>query len=187
LSQVRDGRWWGGPAGLGVREQLIDQLQAPRVDTSVAGVADTGPGRVVLLELAAYRVGLAQDRTRPSWRVLLWTDIPRATFERARASQPRDDGRDPLAAEREMLDWARQSGVLLISVDEVFHAGAPMPLAEFYGMERVKRVGLGFAAAGERSRRPTACIVLMTRRCHKSQLPAALYRPVQARRWHRSN
>ncbi len=86
-------------------------------------------------------------RTSPSWRVLVWTDVPRDTF--ARALQPPAGGPDPLAAVRKMLVWALDSGVLLINVDEVFHAGAPMPLAEFYRMELAKRVGLGYGAASD--------------------------------------
>jgi hypothetical protein len=38
---------------------------------------------------------------------------------------------------------------------------------------------------GERSKRPATCVVLLTPPCHKSQLHAALNRPLQARRRHR--
>ena len=72
-----------------------------------------------------FRANVAElaRQTGQSWRVLLWTDIPRATFDQARASQPAADGSDPLAAVRDMLEWARLHHVLLINVDEVFHAG----------------------------------------------------------------
>lgn len=88
---------------------------------------------------------LLADQARPAWRVLVWTDIPRATF--AEAARSPADG--PLSAVREMRAWARRHGLLLINVDEVFHARAPMPLAEFYRMERAKRIGVGFAAASD--------------------------------------
>jgi TcdA/TcdB catalytic glycosyltransferase domain len=48
-----------------------------------------------------------------------------------------------------MLDWAREHGIRLINVDEVFHAGAPMPLDEFYRMELAKHLGRGYAAASD--------------------------------------
>jgi len=48
-----------------------------------------------------------------------------------------------------MLVWAERSGVLLISVDEIFHADAPMPLGEFYRMELAKRVGSGYGHASD--------------------------------------
>ncbi|HYS36193.1 MAG TPA: TcdA/TcdB catalytic glycosyltransferase domain-containing protein, partial [Pseudonocardiaceae bacterium] len=100
----------------------------------------------------AFRNNVAHlaDQTRGSWRVLVWTDIPRNTFAQAvQAAQRPAAGPDPHAGVRQMLDWARDSNVLLINVDEVFHAGALMPLAEFYRMELAKQLGLGFAAASD--------------------------------------
>ncbi|MEV0133075.1 hypothetical protein AB0H83_32015 [Dactylosporangium sp. NPDC050688] len=79
--------------------------------------------------------------------VVLWTDIPRATFHLAEEAPENVEG--PLAGVRQMLDWARRHDIWLINVDEIFHADAPMRLAAQYRMEMAKRMGLGYAAASD--------------------------------------
>jgi hypothetical protein len=53
---------------------------------------------------------------------------------------------------RDFLAWARATGLLLVNIDEVFHAEAPMPLNDIYRMELAKHLGLGFAAAADIAR-----------------------------------
>ncbi|MEU3516876.1 glycosyltransferase [Streptomyces sp. NPDC006654] len=80
--------------------------------------------------------------------VVLWTDVPRSLFDRAKEpSTPMEDAE--LTEVRDMLAWARASGVILLNVDEVFNAESPMVLHDFYRSETAKHVGAGYAAASD--------------------------------------
>jgi hypothetical protein len=84
---------------------------------------------------------------------VLWTDVPRARFDAARATPPAPDGRaDPLAPVRDLLAWADAHGIHLVNVAEVFHAGAPMILHVPYALELGRRTPQAFAAASDHLR-----------------------------------
>ncbi|MCK2239940.1 MULTISPECIES: hypothetical protein [unclassified Crossiella] len=97
--------------------------------------------------MAGFRgnYGMAATYYGDAYRAVLWTDVPRAQFEAARA----DDAPAALAEVRDMLDWARASNVRLVNVDEVFNAAAPMRLHQFYRVETGKQIGPGYAAASD--------------------------------------
>ncbi|MFD9123242.1 glycosyltransferase [Kitasatospora sp. NPDC059571] len=98
----------------------------------------------------AFRENVAAAaRALPGFDVVVWTDVPRAQFDDARSSPlaRRDTGR--LAEVRSMLDWARDNGVRLVNVDEVFSAGTPMDLQALYRTETAKQIGPGYAAASD--------------------------------------
>ncbi|HYS36049.1 MAG TPA: TcdA/TcdB catalytic glycosyltransferase domain-containing protein, partial [Pseudonocardiaceae bacterium] len=75
--------------------------------------------------------------------VLLWTDVTRAEFDAARLRPTRH----PAVAG--MLRWAKQNGIVLLNVDEFFHADKPMRLDPYYRMERDKQLPHGYAAASD--------------------------------------
>ncbi|CAM5572499.1 hypothetical protein SFUMM280S_00885 [Streptomyces fumanus] len=81
-------------------------------------------------------------------RAVVWTDVPRALFERATAEPAASDGPE-LAEARDMLAWARDHKVVLLNVDEVFNSESPMSLHDFYRAETAKQVGPGYAAASD--------------------------------------
>jgi hypothetical protein len=84
---------------------------------------------------------------------VVWTDIPRHRFARAAASPPAPPGQaDPLADVRALLGWARQHGILLVNVFEVFHAEAPMTLHAAYTLEMAKQLPRGYASASDHLR-----------------------------------
>ncbi|WP_327250036.1 hypothetical protein [Streptomyces sp. NBC_01320] len=79
---------------------------------------------------------------------VLWTDIPRADFDRAKAlGQAWDSPR--LADVGNMLSWAAPRNIVVVNVDEVFNAQSPMLLHEFYKAESAKQTGPGHAAASD--------------------------------------
>ncbi|MGW3152449.1 WXG100-like domain-containing protein, partial [Streptomyces sp. NPDC001177] len=81
-------------------------------------------------------------------KVALWTDVPRALFEQAKAD-PTDSDSAELIEVRDMLTWAQDSGVMLLNTDEVFNSASPMLLHDFYRTETAKQVGPGYAAASD--------------------------------------
>ena len=70
--------------------------------------------------------------------VVLWTDRTRE-----QASNPGD------GPTRHLVDWAREHGVVLVDLFEVFHAGAPMITHPQYVLEMAKRLPRGYAAASD--------------------------------------
>ncbi|MFK4107001.1 TcdA/TcdB catalytic glycosyltransferase domain-containing protein, partial [Streptomyces sp. NPDC019531] len=81
-------------------------------------------------------------------QLVLWTDVPRADFNRAAA--PSDTWDSPrLADVNDMLKWAAKNNVFVVNVDEVFNAESPMLLHEFYKAESAKQAGPGYAAASD--------------------------------------
>jgi hypothetical protein len=84
---------------------------------------------------------------------VLWTDIPRHRFDRARTVPPvPDGGTDPLEPARKLLRWAEEHGIHLVNVGEVFHASAPMTLHTPYTLELAQGVPRAFAAASDHLR-----------------------------------
>ncbi|MFF3855685.1 hypothetical protein [Micromonospora sp. NPDC002575] len=97
--------------------------------------------------------GAAADSYAGQVDFVLWTDVPRARFDAARATPPAPAGRpDPLAPVRALLAWADTHGIHLVSVAELFHAHAPMTLHTPYALELNRRLPQGFAAASDHLR-----------------------------------
>ncbi len=83
----------------------------------------------------------------------VWTDVPRASFQAADTTPPPPPGQpDPLATTRSMLAWARDHGIHLISVHEVFHAHHPMTMHAQYTAEMNKQLPRGYAGASDHLR-----------------------------------
>src|SRR6266545_750194 len=80
-------------------------------------------------------LGAFADQVRNTMTVVLWTDVPRRDFL---------FGSGEVA---EMRAWAVQHNILLVNVDEVFHAGAPMVRAAEYRLESAKATPTGLTAA----------------------------------------
>ena len=83
-------------------------------------------------------LGYAARRYAGHVDVVLWTDLPRSAFA--------EDG-DPEV--RRFAEWARQRGVILANVHEVFHAGAPMITHAQVVLEMTKQLPRGYAAASD--------------------------------------
>ena len=83
-------------------------------------------------------LGYAARRYAGHVDVVLWTDLPRSAFAQ--------DG-DPEV--RGFAEWARQRGVILANVHEVFHAGAPMITHAQVVLEMSKQLPHGYAAASD--------------------------------------
>ncbi|MEV5764328.1 hypothetical protein AB0L34_07120 [Micromonospora sp. NPDC052213] len=97
--------------------------------------------------------GAAADSYAGQVDFVLWTDIPRARFDAARATPPAPAGQpDPLAPVRALLTWADTHGIHLVSVAELFHANAPMTLHSPYALELNRGLPQGFAAASDHLR-----------------------------------
>jgi hypothetical protein len=124
-------RAWAGPLTGPVPLSAVTEI--PRV---VHGI---WLGRPLPEGSAFWRsyAGLA-DHYRGQLDVVVWTDLRRGHL-------------DAPAAQR-MVDWARAHGIALVNVAEVFHAGAPMPLAFPVAMEMGRCVPGGFAAASDHLR-----------------------------------
>ncbi|HET6500313.1 MAG TPA: hypothetical protein VFG87_06060 [Amycolatopsis sp.] len=84
------------------------------------------------------------------WRMVLFTDVPRAEFEALDHGIPLPN-KDPNRAEavRNMLEWARRHRILLVNVWEVWNSQTPMFLHNGFVTEMNKQVGAGFAAASD--------------------------------------
>lgn len=97
--------------------------------------------------MAGFRTVLAEQAERIPM-VTLWTDVPRSAFDLVRGGEV-PEGRADLAAVHDMLAWANEKNVTLVSIDEVFHAGDPMSLHEEFRTEHAKQIGPGYAAASD--------------------------------------
>ncbi|MFF2619536.1 EndoU domain-containing protein [Kitasatospora sp. NPDC058046] len=83
---------------------------------------------------------------------VIWTDVTRARVAEARAAEGTGDDTPELATVRAMVTWAGtrpRGNVVLVNVDEVFSAEAPMGLEAAYKMETAKRLGQGYASASD--------------------------------------
>jgi hypothetical protein len=96
--------------------------------------------------------GAGADRHAGRVDFVVWTDIPRLTFDLARESAPAPGEPESLRGARAMLAWAIGHGILLVNVHEVFHAGAPMVLHTPYSLELTKQLPRGYAAASDHLR-----------------------------------
>jgi hypothetical protein len=76
---------------------------------------------------------------------VLWTDVPRAAFDENAEGFDQVLGRKA----RGLLEWARDNGVLLVSIFEVFHRDAPMACQAQFALETSKLLPRGYAAASD--------------------------------------
>jgi len=84
---------------------------------------------------------------------VVWTDIPRDRFAAVLAApEPPADEADAHAEVRRLLRWARDNGIHLVNVSEVFHAAAPMRLHAQYVLEMAKQLPRGYASASDHLR-----------------------------------
>jgi hypothetical protein len=95
-----------------------------------------------------HNFGSAADHYAGEVDFVLWTDLPRAVCEAARAAHVPDC----LAAVRDLLAWADRHGIHLVNVFEVFHAAAPMTLHTPFLLELSQAVPQAFAAASDHLR-----------------------------------
>ncbi|MGD0559462.1 MAG: hypothetical protein ABSA93_31380, partial [Streptosporangiaceae bacterium] len=95
--------------------------------------------------------GYAADRFHDEADFVVWTDVPRAAFTAAETVPP-PGAPDPHAAVRSMLTWARDHGIHLINVHEVFHASHPMTLHAPFTAEMAKQLPRGYAGASDHLR-----------------------------------
>ena len=140
-------RRWGQPPGSGA-PLLPRRARVPHV---VHGI---WLGRALPAQSVFWR-NYAAGAQRYAGLVdfVLWTDIPRERFVAAdscplpAAGQP-----DPLAEVRALLLWARENGILLVHVFEVFHVRAPMRLHAQFALEMSKQLPRGYASASDHLR-----------------------------------
>jgi hypothetical protein len=127
-------REWGRPAGAGA-PLLPETTAIPRIVHRIwlggPVPATSGFLRNCAADAAAYRGEVD---------FFLWTDVPRTAFQ------------DPAAPAAELLAWARDNGIHLINVFEIFHAGNPMLLHVPYVLEMCKQLPRGYAAASDHLR-----------------------------------
>jgi hypothetical protein len=90
-----------------------------------------------------HNFGNAARRYAGQADFVVWTDVPRRVFELADTGEAGDG----LDAARAMLRWARDTGISVVCVEEVFHAGAPMVAWAQYVTEMAKQVPRGFSGA----------------------------------------
>ncbi|MFS8104711.1 hypothetical protein LFM09_47180 [Lentzea alba] len=103
----------------GLRRVDLEHFQAVHVPVLGGPVTDAAT-----VEHLATNAGAARDR---GWPAVLWTDVPREHFVAARSCSDAD-----LASVREMADMARANGFVVVNVDEVFTAQAPMAEQEAF-------------------------------------------------------
>jgi hypothetical protein len=82
----------------------------------------------------------AADTFRGEVDVCLWTDLPRVA-----------NGRFPQGS-AQLAAWARENGVLLVNMFEVFHADNPMLLRVPFALEMCKQLPRGYAGASDHLR-----------------------------------
>ncbi|MCL9797916.1 hypothetical protein MXD58_027130, partial [Frankia sp. AgKG'84/4] len=77
---------------------------------------------------------------------------PAAARSADRPSADSQTGDDPLADARALVTWARECGVALVNVHEVFHAGHPLYLHPQYVLEMAKQRPRGYTSATDHLR-----------------------------------
>ncbi|MEV5539395.1 hypothetical protein AB0L13_21280, partial [Saccharopolyspora shandongensis] len=118
----------------------LDKIEMPHVRHSIwlggpiTDMRDSTRGKQQMLQnLQASAQELGENG-----RVVLWTDVPREKFA------------DPNALEVQLLsDWAREHGVILVNVHEVFNSDSPMKLQAPFQAELMKGTKAGYAAASD--------------------------------------
>jgi hypothetical protein len=137
--RTEEQRRWGRAEDSGA--PLLDPVtRIPRVLYSIWLGEAPPPGSGFL-----DNVGFAARRYQGEIDYVLWTDIPRAAFsDRAEGGLKARGGRA-----RELLEWAEANGVLLVTIYEVFHRGAPMVCQAEYVVEMTKQRPHGFASASD--------------------------------------
>ncbi|MCD5348821.1 hypothetical protein [Kineosporia mesophila] len=140
VSALRPGGDWGVPDAPG----LIPDSAVPHL---VHGIWLGGPAPEHGLLRASF--GSAAQHYADLVRFVVWTDLTRAEAARA-LSAPNPSGR--AAGIVSMLEWAREQGISVVAVTEVFHADAPMRLWDQYVTDMVKLLPRGYSGASDRLR-----------------------------------
>ncbi|MEV6598535.1 hypothetical protein AB0M36_16905 [Actinoplanes sp. NPDC051346] len=139
--------WAQNPESVPEEYRLLPEaLEVPLIFKTywAGGVVPAGEGRNNLANLA-NALGKGEGKRG---MVLVWTTIPRSVFAQA-MKLPSDSGPVHLREIREFVKWTKQSGVVPVNVDEVYHAAAQMQLDAQYRMELDKLLGVGAAAASD--------------------------------------
>ncbi|MEU6267868.1 hypothetical protein [Saccharopolyspora shandongensis] len=114
---------------------LPDKLELPLVRNSIwfGGplVADSAGQAQMMENLQAS----AAELNEHGGRVVLWTDVSRSELD------------DPAA--QQMVAWAKQHGIVLVNVHEVFNSESPMRLQTPFLVELSKGTKAGYAAASD--------------------------------------
>ncbi|WP_197519029.1 glycosyltransferase, partial [Mycobacterium sp. 1482292.6] len=116
---------------------LPDRLEMPRVVHTIWLGGPVTDGRDVTNALRTNLQALSARAQPHGLQVVLWSDVTRAQF---------GDDAGVVAA---MRQWAQQHRVIVLNVDEVFHAGEPMRLAGEYRMETAKGTAAGYGSASD--------------------------------------
>ncbi|BBX39881.1 WXG100-like domain-containing protein [Mycobacterium simiae] len=132
-----DGNWFQGSRGHWPRDRLPDPLEMPKVFHSIWLGGSVTDGRKTTDLVRRNLERLSKVGQREGLRVVLWTDVTRAEFERPGSDAAR------------MLSWARRHNVILLSPNEVFHRDEPMTLAGEYRLENSKGTAAGYTAASD--------------------------------------
>ncbi|WP_285599429.1 hypothetical protein [Kineosporia sp. NBRC 101731] len=140
VSRVRPGGDWGVPDA----PRLPARAAIPHV---VHGIWVGGPAPEDGLLRANFGAAAAHYAGRVNF--VVWTDLSRAEVARAMAA-PEPSGRAAVIVS--MMEWAREHGISVVSVAEVFHAGSPMRLWEQYVCDLVKLLPRGYSGASDRLR-----------------------------------
>ncbi|WP_189210565.1 glycosyltransferase [Actinokineospora fastidiosa] len=140
-AKVTTGKWTSADTRLGPKRRKIPHL----VHSIWLGgplFPDSGPRSAFMDTVAQSR------RNQPDFDFVVWTDVPRAEVEAVRGQDVEQlTGRAREVAG--MLEWARENGIRLVNVDEVFTAESPMRFDAEVRAERSRRNGSGYAAASD--------------------------------------
>ncbi|WP_133150813.1 hypothetical protein, partial [Frankia canadensis] len=162
-------RYWGQPAA------TVRAGSEPGLDGGSEADPAPGPGRAPALpetveipfvvhgiwvgqpmpQVTAFRDHYAAAARRfPEATIVLWTDIPRARAAAVLADPdaPPSGVDDPFGDARQVVRWARDAGVALVNVHEVFHAEHPLYLHPQYVLEMTKQRPRGYTSATDHLR-----------------------------------
>ncbi|MBT0769825.1 hypothetical protein KIH74_12885 [Kineosporia sp. J2-2] len=140
VSPVRPGTGWGVPGAPALRRGgALPHV----VHGSWIGGTARGNG------LLPVNFGAAARHYAGRLSFVVWTDLTRDEVSRALAAPHRSDRAAGIVA---MMNWAREHGVSVVSVNEVFHTGAPMRLNDQYAGDMAELLPHGYSAATDRLR-----------------------------------
>ncbi|MEO3816512.1 TcdA/TcdB catalytic glycosyltransferase domain-containing protein [Plantactinospora sp. B24E8] len=136
----------GEPRIAGVRAGRITGRRIPRIVHAIwLGGPLTGEGQHAQSRHNLERVVEASG----GYQVVLWTDVPRAQIERARGMHPPPRPGTVEANVLDMVNWAREHGIQLVNVDEVFAGPNAMSVEALYRSEMSRRTGAGYGTASD--------------------------------------
>ncbi|WP_217556654.1 hypothetical protein [Streptomyces sp. GbtcB6] len=145
-SRRLDGRQWHfGPSVRRLEQLPFTTMEMPRL---VHAVWLGGPLNTADAPRFWERYGNDAVRFRDEATFVLWTDVSRAEIGNALAGYRGSPG-TRAARVADFVQWAHNSGVRLVNVDEVFNASRPMRLNDAFRTELAKQSGPGWAAASD--------------------------------------